>query len=400
MSKPLAGLRVVELAQFAAGPAVGLLLADLGAEVIKVESPEGDPTRTRSLHKVRGESAYFMHFNRGKQSVVIDLKQADGREVLNDLLRKSDAFISNLRPGALEKLKLDYENLRVLNPRLVAASVSGFGTHGAERDRPSFDALPQAMSGLMSLTGEAGRTPVVVGTPIGDLSAGMFAVMGLLAALLQRTHSGVGQHVDISMLDSSVWLVGYPAAYYFASAQVPGPMGSGHENAAPYGAFLGADGRHFFLAAHHIWEKLCDVLDRPDLKADTRFATHPARLVNRAALDAILGEIFLRKTSAQWLALLAANDIPAAPVNNLGEAFDEPLVCARNMRTEVRHPDGGVYTAVGNPMKFSAGGAEDFGAPPRLGADTARVLTDIVGYAAQHVERLAAAGAIRLSETA
>ncbi len=177
-------------------------------------------------------------------------------------------------------------------------------------------------------------------------------------------------------------------------------MGSGHENAAPYGAYLAADGRHFFLAAHHIWEDLCDVLDRPDLKEDMRFATHAARLTNHTALDHILGEIFLRKTSAEWLALMAANDIPAARVNNLRETFDEPLVFARNMRTEVPHPDGGVYTAVGNPMKFSASGPEQFGAPPRLGADTASVLTDVVGYSVERIERLAASGAIRLSETA
>jgi len=396
MKGPLAGLRVIEVAQFAAGPSVGLLLADLGAEVIKLEPPGGDPTRTRSLHHVRGESAYFMYFNRGKRSVVVDLKHAEGRLALHDLIRHADIFVSNLRPGALDKLQLDYASLRDVNPRLVACSVTGFGSVGPDRDRPSFDALPQALSGLMSITGEPGRGPVVAGAPIGDLSAGMFAAMGILAALVQRSITGVGQHVDISMLDSMVWLVGYPAAYYLASGQVPGPMGSGHENASPYGAYAGADDRNFFVAAHHVWDVLCRAIGREDLIADDRFATHADRLSNRLELDRILAEEFRRKPAAVWLDILASHDIPVAPVNNLQEVFADPHVLARNMLAQVDHPDGGSFPAVGNPMKFSSRADEHFSVPPNLAADTESVFAEIVNYSPERIAQLVRDGVIHL----
>ena len=393
MTGPLTGIRVLELAQFAAGPAVGLLLADMGAEIIKIEPPDGDPTRTRSLYEVRGQSAYFMHFNRGKRSVVIDLKTAAGREVLRDLVKGADVFLSNLRPGKLEKLALDYASLRQINARIIATTVTGFGWTGEQRDRPSFDALAQAMGGLMSITGEPDRAPVVAGVTIGDLSGAMFAAMGTLGALVERGVTGAGQHVDVSMLDSVEWLAGYPGAYYLASGQVPGPLGSGHENASPYGAYQTRDGRYLFVAAHHMWEPFCRELGREDLIADARFKERKGRIANRAELDHAIQSEFRKRDLQEWTRLLEAKDIPCAPVNTLAEVFNDPLTLARRMKVEARHPDGGTYPAVGNPMKFSLH-PDDFNPAPYLGADTESTLMGMAGYTRERVDELKRKGVV------
>ena len=387
MKGPLSGIRVVELAQFAAGPALGLLLADMGADVIKVEPPEGDPTRSRSLYDVRGQSAYFMHFNRGKRSVVLDLKSPQGKQSLLDLLIRVDAFVTNLRPGKLEKLGLDYSSLQRLNARLVMTTVTGFGWDSPQRDLPSFDALAQAVSGLMSVTGEPGQAPVIAGTTIGDLSGAMFGAMGTLGALVNRGVTGKGQHVDVGMADSMAWLMGYPAAYYFASGVVPGPLGSGHENASPYGAYPTSDGKYLFVAAHHLWETFCSLIGLPALVHDERFRDRKGRLQHRAALDEAVRGVFVKRTRAEWQTLLESADIPCAPVNNVAEAFAEPSLRARGMRVRALHPDGGNYDAVGNPVKFSCASGES-GPAPLLGGDTENILLSVAGYDAERVASL------------
>jgi crotonobetainyl-CoA:carnitine CoA-transferase CaiB-like acyl-CoA transferase len=396
----LSGVRVLDLTWVLAGPYAALLLADLGAEVIKVESTEhGD--KTRGLGPSLGPlSAHFAALNRNKQSVALDLKRAEGRRVFYDLARRCDALFTNFRPSVLERLQLDYPRVRAHAPSIVYCALSGYGATGPYRDRPAYDLVIQALSGGMSLTGEPGGLPVRTGIPFGDLAGGTFAALGLVSALVRRARSGEGAYVDVSLLDVQISLLSYVAAYFWADGKVPGPVGSGHPAIVPYGAYRTADG---FLAlaifGEKFWTLLCDALELPELAADPRFATNADRVAHRETLEPILRQRLAERTSAAWQARIGPRGIPAAPVNSVDRALDDPQVLAREMVREHEHPSLGRLRYLGNPFKT----AEPDGGPgrpaPLLGQDTADVLTNLLGYSQDEVERLAATGACGLGRT-
>ncbi|RMG48064.1 MAG: CoA transferase, partial [Acidobacteria bacterium] len=310
MKAPLTGVRVLDLTQFLAGPYGSMLLGDLGAEIIKIEPPGGDPMRRMPPYFLAGESAYFLSINRNKRSVTLDLKSSAGRQVFHDLVRVSDVVLDNFRPGVMEELGLGYETLRRINRRIIACSITGFGKTGPYRDRPAFDLVLQAMSGAMSITGEPGRTPVRMGIPMGDLAGGMFAAQAISAALYARERTGEGCFIDLGLMDCLTALLTYVAQYYLAGGPVPRPAGSHHQSVVPYGVFATADG-YLVIAvfAEKFWRALCRALERPDLAEDPRFARNELRLKHRAELLSILQEIFRRRPTEEWLTRLEAEGV-------------------------------------------------------------------------------------------
>lgn len=395
----LSGVRVLDLTWVLAGPYASLVLADLGAEVIKVESPEsGD--KTRELGPSLGPlSAHFAALNRNKRSVALNLRSEAGRRVFYDLARRSDALFTNFRPSVLERLEVDYGHVRAHAPGIVYCALSGYGATGPYRDKPAYDLVIQALSGGMSLTGEPGGLPVRSGIPFGDLAGGIFAALGLVAALLRRATTGVGAYLDVSLLDVQISLLSYVAAYYWASGAVPGAVGSGHPTIAPYGAYRTSDG-YLVLAVfgEKFWGGLCEALDLRDLAADPRFATNEDRVAHRDALEPVLRRRLGERTTAEWTARLEAYGIPAAPVNTVDRALADPQVLFRGMVREEEHPLLGRLRYLGNPLKTGEGDAGSGHPAPLLGQDTARVLTGLLGYSREEVERLAAAGACRVNQ--
>lgn len=397
---PLAGLRVLDLTWFLAGPYATLILADLGAEVIKLEAEAGDASRAIPPHFHRGESAYFMSVNRGKRSVVLDLKQEQGRAVLFDLARRSDVLLESFRPGVTQRLGIDYAALAACNPALVVCSLTGFGLTGPYRERPAYDMIVQALSGGMSLTGEPGGRPVRAGVPIGDLAAGMYAAIGVLAALSERQRTGRGRHLDIAMLDCQVSLLTYQAAYYLLSGEVPGPQGRGHVSFPTYRAFRAGDGLDVLVTANTeaMWRALCQVLQLQELADDPRFRTNAERLAHRAELDRLLEDRFAQRPSDAWLPLLQQAGIPAAPVNTLDRALADPQVAARHMVLDVEHARGGTVRLIGNPIKAEGAPEPATTSPPLLGQQTEDVLRRVLGYDQARLDALRAAGAVRFAE--
>jgi crotonobetainyl-CoA:carnitine CoA-transferase CaiB-like acyl-CoA transferase len=395
MNQLLSGVRILDLTQFLAGPYGSMLLGDLGAEVIKIEAPgRGDPMRQMPPHFLEGESAYFLSVNRNKRSVTLDLKHPTGREVFLDLVRVSDVVLDNFRPGVMQKLGLDYETLRRVNPRIIACSISGFGQAGPYRDRPAFDLVLQAMSGAMSITGEPGRVPVRMGIPMGDLAGGMFAAQAICAALYARERTGEGCYIDLGLLDCLTSLLTYVAQYYLASGEVPGPAGSQHQSVVPYGAFATADG-YLVIAAftEKFWQGICRALERPDLAEDPRFVRNALRVQNRDALMPILEAEFRKRTTAEWLARLEAEGVPCGPIYTVDQVLTDPQIAARNMLVHVQHPLIGDLPVLGNPVKV-ADAEERFDPPPLLGQHTEEVLREVLGYSKEKVAALREAGVI------
>lgn len=391
---PLADIRVIDLTQALAGPFASMLLADMGAEVIKVERPpSGDPARQIPPH-VNGVSAYFLSVNRNKQSILLDLSLAEGREAFYDLARHSDVVLDNYRPGVVQRLGIDYETLAGVNERLISCSISAFGADGPHAGRPAYDLVVQAMSGLMSITGEAGRPPVRMGLPMGDLGGGLFAVIGIQAALLQRRSSGRGQKVDVSLLDSLVGMQTYLASTYFATGVEPRPVGSGHHNIVPYQAFRAADA-YFVVATFTdaFWVQLCRALGRDDLGSDPRFRDNEGRKQHREEIVTVLEDLFQERPRAEWLALLEEAGVPCAPVNSLGEALADPQVAHREMTMTLEHPAAGAVKVAGTPLKFE--GAEmPCRPPPKAGEHTRSVLRHVAGYDGERIDALYAAGVV------
>ncbi len=386
MKGPLSGVRVLAVSQAIAGPYGSMLLADLGAEVIKIEPPgHGDRSRLFPGPNHEGESYYFLAFNRNKKSITLDLATELGRETFHDLVKMSDVVWDNFRPGVMERLGADYDTLKEINPGIICCSVTGFGSSGPYWDRPSFDLVAQAISGAMSITGEPGGPPLRAGPPISDLVAGMFGVHGVIAALYQRTFTGKGQRVETSLLDGQVSNLTYQMCYYFCGGEVPGPMGSGHLSMVPYGAFKTKEG---YLVMGVGWPRLARVLGIEEIIDDPRFADHSLRLEHREELEAIVREAFLKEKAEDWLPVLEVEDIPCGPVNTIDKAVADPQIIHNNMIVGVKHPLGGEVRMVGNPIKMPHSIEEEFTAPPTLGQHNDDILIGLLGYSEERIQRV------------
>ena len=393
----LAGLRVLDLTQFLAGPYATMIMADLGAEVVKLEAPVGDWSRVLPPNFVGEESCYYLSINRNKKSIVVDMKQEDGLELVKRLADESDILMENFRPGVLDRLGLTYENLSARNPGLIWASISGFGQTGADRDRPAYDMIVQAISGGMGMTGEPGRSAVRSGIPLGDLSAGMYAVIGALAALEERRRSGKGQYIDVSMLDCQVSMLCYQAAYYLHSGNNPGRQGWGHDSIPTYRGFNCANGTSLVITANteRMWQALCDVLGLSDLKDDPRFTLNEDRYANRHELWPILEGAFMRYDADYWVPRLRDAAIPVGEINTLEKALSNPQIVGRDMVLELENERGETVRVAGNPVKMSRSGIDGHSFPPRLGGETAEILKDVLKADDAEVARLIEAGAVR-----
>jgi CoA:oxalate CoA-transferase len=381
---PFSGILVIDLTRVLAGPYCAMMLGDLGARVIKIEPPmKGDDSRhygpylTAKSGKVK--SGYFISVNRGKESIALDLKNDADRKILDALLSRADVLVENYRGGTMEKLGYGYEALKEKYPRLIYAAVSGFGHTGPYAARPAYDMIAQAMGGVMSLTGHPGGPPVRVGTSTGDITAALFATIGVVTALYDREKTGRGQKVDVAMLDSQVAVLENAISRYVATGEVPGKLGSRHPSIAPFAAFATADG-HIAIAAGNddLWARVAKVLDREELIADNRFRTNPARVAHVDTMAAELEKSLAAKTSKEWLALLEAAGVPCGPLNDVAQVMADPQVLARNMIVESLDPDLGPIRMQGNPIKLSAHkDPKTRGAAPDLDADREAILKEL-----------------------
>ncbi|MGE5737931.1 MAG: CaiB/BaiF CoA transferase family protein, partial [Betaproteobacteria bacterium] len=375
-------MRVLELAQIMAGPTCGMLLADMGADVVKVEKlPGGDDSRGYTEPLVNGVSAPFMVLNRNKRGIAINLKHAAGRDVLLRMVRGADVLTENYRRGTLEKLGLGYDVLSAVNPGLVYCAVSGYGRNGPDADKGGFDLIAQGFSGLMSITGEPGGPPVKTGNPVADINAGILAAVGILAAYAHKQATGQGQVVDTSLMEAALQQTYWHAAIYFATGRSPGPTGSAHLLTAPYQAFATRDGWINIGGANQAnWERIADVLGHPEWRDDPRFATNSARMANLPALTDAMNKVLATRTKAEWIAAFDAVGVPAGPVNSIGDALEHPQTRARDMVVEVDHPQAGPTRALGCPLHFSRTPTRITRAAPVLGEHTREVLHEH-GYA-------------------
>jgi CoA:oxalate CoA-transferase len=395
--KLFGGVRVLDLSRMLAGPYGSMLLADQGAEVIKIEEPDGgDPMRVMGPPFLAdGESAYFLAINRNKKSVALDLSKAAGREVFYDLVGEADIVWENFRPGVMDRMGCDYASLAARNRRLIMCSISAYGQDGPYRQWPAFDLALQAMGGAMSVTGEEGGRPVRMGLPMGDLAGGMFGAFAVAGALFRRERGGGGAHIDLSLLDCQVSLLTYMAQYFWADGRVPGPMGSGHASVVPYQALATRDG-HLIVAvfAEKFWSGFCRVVEHPEWVSDPRFATNRDRLANRAVLMRGLEALFPSRTTDDWLARLHAAGVPAAPILAIDRVLSDPQVKHRGMVVTVPHPGLGSVPTLGTPVKVDGAMDVDLGPPPRLGEHTDSVLRDLLGYSSDRIGALREKGAI------
>ncbi|MGA9432760.1 MAG: CoA transferase [Roseobacter sp.] len=391
---PLTGMRVIELAHIMAGPVCGLMLADMGADVIKVEKPSGDDTRRFVPPEIKGESAAYMMMNRNKRGIALNLKNPDAVEVLRKLLADADVVIENYRKGTMAKLGLAYEDLAKANPRLIYCEISGFGRTGPYAERGGFDLIAQGMSGLMSVTGEGpGRPPVKVAAPISDINAGILAAMGVSAAYANMLKTGIGQKVDTSLFEAAIVQTYWQSAIAFATGKKPEPLGSAHPLNAPYQAFQTSNGWINVGAANQSnWLRFLDVISAPELNDDPRFETNHDRIQNLSSLVEILNKHLSQDTTENWLAKMEAAHLPAGPVNDILQMHDDPQTLAREMIVELDHPKAGKVDTIGHPVKFSQTPAKVSRAAPLLGQHTREVLTDM-GYSDTKIEALLANGA-------
>ncbi|OFZ99365.1 MAG: CoA-transferase [Betaproteobacteria bacterium RIFCSPLOWO2_02_67_12] len=407
MAGPLSHVRVLDLSRVLAGPWAGQNLADLGAEVIKVERPTlGDDSRTYGPPWIKdrqgrdtSDSAYFTAANRGKKSVTLNLARPQGQAMVRELASVSDVLIENYKFGDLGRYGLGYEDLKSLNPRLIYCSVTGFGQTGPYRERPGYDFMIQGMGGMMSVTGAPdgapGGGPQRAGVPVADIITGMYASIAICAALAHRAESGLGQHLDLALLDSQIALLAYQNSNFFATGTPPKRIGNLHPNIVPYQPFRTRDGEVILACGNdNLYRKFCQAAGCAALAADARFVTNGKRVENRAELARSLQEIFLQRSTREWLELLETAGVPNGPINNIAQVFDEPQVKARGIRVELDHPMAGKLATVASPMRFSGTPLEYRVAPPVLGQHTDEVLRGILGKTDAEIAQLRAEGTI------
>jgi len=394
--KPLHGVRILDLSRVVSGPFCTMLLGDLGAEVIKIEEPRsGDESRTFGPPFVHGESAYYLSVNRNKRSCALDLKSADGKLALTELARKSDVLIDNFRPGALARLGFDDAWAEATNPRLIRCAISGFGTRGADAQRPGYDLIVQGESGIMDITGSPDGPPMKVGTSIGDLVTGLYAAQGILAALVERERTGRGARVEIAMLDSLASLLTFNAGMYFATGKSPTRRGNAHPSIYPYETFEAADGwLNVGVGNDKFWALFCAAVGEPGLAADTRFATAPARVENRAALQPLLAALFRRSSRAHWLELLGKAGVPCGAIRTVAEVCEADQLVSRGMIVELDHPTAGTLRSIYSPLRFEDRDPSDNTPPPLLGQHTDEILLTVAGFTPADVARMRASGAL------
>ena len=387
--QPLNGIHVLDLSRVLAGPYCTMVLGDLGAEVIKVEAPEGDETRGWGPPFVGNESAYYLCVNRNKRSMILDFKAQESRDILQELIKRSDVLVQNFRPGTLARFSVDFESASAINPNLIYCSISGFGQNGPLRDRPGYDFMIQALGGLMSITGESDGEPIKVGVAVADLFAGQNAAIAILAALQARAQTGKGQHLDISLFDSQLGMLANIASNYLISGNLPKRYGNAHANIVPYQSFQATD-TWFVLAVGNDqqFERLCGVIGNLDLAHNPRFDSNAERVKNREELINLLKPAFLRKAANEWLSALEAAGIPCGPINTLDKVFSMPQVEAREMLIHMQHAEIGDLKLVGSPLKFSETPVDYKLAPPRLGEHTEEVLKKLLGYSSEQVMNL------------
>lgn len=392
---PLAGMKVLELAQIMAGPTCGMMLADMGADVIKIEKlPGGDDSRGYREPRVNGVSAPFMILNRNKRGMALNLKSPQGREILLRMVKDADVLTENYRRGTLEKLGLGYEVLSEVNPGLIYCAVSGYGRTGPWADKGGFDLIAQGFSGLMSVTGEPGRPPVKTGNSIADINAGILAANGILAAYAHKLKTGRGQVVDTSLMEAALQQTYWHAAIYFATGQSAGPTGSAHLLTAPYQAFRASDGWLNVGGANQAnWERIADVLGHPEWKTDPRYATNSARMANLRSLTEEMSAAFLARSKEEWIAAFDAVGVPAGPVNTIGEALSHPQTLSRGMVVEVEHPQAGTTKALGCPIHFSETPTAITRHAPMLGEHTRELLREY-GYDDAQIDAFVAEGVV------
>lgn len=397
---PLAGMRVLELAQIMAGPTCGMLLADMGADVVKVEKlPGGDDSRDYREPRVNGVSAPFMALNRNKRGIAINLKLAQGRDILLRMVKDADVLTENYRRGTLEKFGLGYDVLSHVNPGLIYCAVSGYGRDGPYGDKGGFDLIAQGFAGLMSVTGEPGRPPVKTGNSVADINAGILAAVGVIAAYAHKQKTGRGQIVDTSLMEAALQQTYWHAAIYFATGESPGPTGSAHLLTAPYQAFRASDGWINLGGANQAnWERITDVLGHPEWRDDPRFTSNSVRMQHLDALAATMDAVLVTRSKAEWLAAFDAAGVPAGPVHTVGEALNHPQTLARGMVVDLVHPQAGPTKALGCPIHFSETTTRISRPAPLLGEHTREVLREY-GYADAEIDVFVADGVVAAAES-
>ena len=387
--KALEGIKVLDLSRALAGPYCTMMLADMGAEVIKLEMPgKGDDSRSWGPPFVEGESAYFMSINRNKKSITLNMKNEQSKEIVTKLIKQADVLVENFRPGAMDRLGFGYDAVKEMNPGIIYSSISGFGQDGPYRMLPGFDQVLQGMGGLMSITGEPGGPPIKVGVAIADIAGGMFAAFGIVTALFNREKTGKGQMVDVSLLDSQVAWLTYRAGAYFASGEVPQPVGSGHPVIVPYQAFKAKDVYiNIAVGNDQLWEKFCKAVGLESVMDDPKFATNAKRVENRGEIVKIVGDLIVTKEGQEWLNILEEAGVPCGPIYSVDKIFSDPQVLHRQMMQELDHTKVGKVKVTGIPVKLSETPGEVQTPPPYLGEHTQEVLKEL-GYGDQDLETL------------
>lgn len=407
MAGPLSHIRVLDMTRVLAGPWCAQNLADLGADVIKVERPKkGDDSRAYgppwvkdATGKETKEAAYFMAANRGKRSITIDISKPEGQALVRELAASSDVLLENYKTGDLPRYGLGYEDLKKINPRLIYCSITGFGQTGPYRERPGFDFMVQGMGGFMSVTGERddrpGGGPQRAGVPIVDIMTGMYATIAVCAAIASREKTGEGQAIDMALLDTQVGILANQGMNFLATGEAPERLGNTHPNIVPYQAFKTKDGDIILACGNdNLFNKFCEVANATQLSKDPRFATNAKRVENRGAMDEVLGPIFKQRTTAQWVADLERGGVPCGPINNLKDVFDDPQVKARGMRIELPHAVAGKVPLIRSPMRFSGTPIEHTVGPPALGQHTDDVLAKALGKSVEQIAELKKAGIV------